>query len=300
MKTVYKKIKYKYFLFAIAQIFRFFSKRPSKIENPHFFIIGSGRNGSTLLATILNAHKEIVIPSEQFVLPYAIIRRYIFFFWSDRRWVRNIKRLITNTEKTIKWDIDIENIKSNGKDIPFLFNNIFNIYKDKSKPDSKIWGDKSPLNTNFIQYIYPEFPDAKYIFLIRDPRDVALSYRKYLGSDSFRFGIWKWKDSVKSYDYLLKRTNVLLVKYENLVESPTSELNRITDFLSLSSDDSISTSKVSAEKMGVEEDSHHQNLRKPISSSSVGKWKNELSETDLSYFPKNIKTEMKRFGYLDL
>jgi hypothetical protein len=297
MKTIYKKIKYKYFLFAIAQLFRFFSKRPSMIENPHFFIIGSGRNGSTLLATILNAHKEIIIPSEQFVLPYATIRRYIFFFWTDSRWVKNVKSLITNTEKTIKWDIDVEGIISKGKDVSFLFNNIFNAYKDKYKPESKIWGDKSPLNTNFIKYIYPEFPDAKYIFLIRDPRDVALSYRKYLGSGSFKFGIWKWKDSVRSYDYLLERTDVLLVKYENLVESPNNEIGKITDFLNLSKDDSIAKYKVSAEKMGVEEDSHHQNLKNPISPRSVGKWKNELSEKDLSYFKMNIKIEMQRFGY---
>ena len=297
MKTLYKKIKYKYLLFAITKLCRLFSKRSSKIGNPHFFIIGSGRNGITLLATILNAHKEIVIPPEQFVLPYAIIRRYIFFFWKSSRWVKNVKSLISNTEKTIKWDIDVEDLNSNGKDISFLFNNIFNTYIDKSKPNSKIWGDKSPLNTNFIKYIYPEFPDAKYIFLIRDPRDVALSYQKYLGSDSLRFGIWKWNDSVRSYDYLVRRTDVLLVKYENLVESPVSELSRITDFLNLTKDDSISSFKVSADKMGVEEDSHHQNLRKPISARSVGKWKKELSEKELSYFTKNIRSKMDRFGY---
>ena len=61
----------------------------------------------------------------------------------------------------------------------------------------------------------------------------------------------------------------------------------------------MSTSKVSAHKLGVEKDSHHQNLRKPISSRSVGKWKDELSDKDLSYFTNNIKDEMKRFGYTD-
>ena len=299
MNTIYKKLKYKFFLYGIVKFFRLFSKSRSKITNPHFFIVGSGRNGSTLLATILNAHKDVVIPPEQFVLPYAIIRRYIFFFWTSNKWINNVKSLISNPQKTIKWDIDVSNIHSNGKDVPFIFNNIFNTYKDSSNSSSKIWGDKSPLNTNFIKYIYPEFSDAKYIFLIRDPRDVALSYRKYLGADSFRFGIWKWKDSVRSYDYLSKKTDVLLVKYEDLVECPDNELSKVTNFLNLSKDDSMSTSKVSADKMGVEKDSHHQNLRKPISSRSVGKWKDELSDKDLSYFTKNIKDEMKRFGYTD-
>ena len=299
MNTIYKKLKYKYFLYGIVKFFRFFSKSPSKIKNPHFFIIGSGRNGSTLLATILNAHKDVVIPPEQFVLPYAIIRRYIFFFLSSNKWINNVKSLISNPQKTIKWDIDVSTLNSNGKDIAFLFNNIFNTYRNINNSSSRVWGDKSPLNTNFIKYIYPEFSDAKYIFLIRDPRDVALSYRKYLGADSFRFGIWKWKDSIRSYDYLSKKTDVLLVKYEDLVECPDNELSKVTNFLNLSKDDSMSTSKVSADKMGVEKDSHHQNLRKPISSRSVGKWKDELSDKDLSYFTKNIKDEMKRFGYTD-
>ena len=92
----------------------------------------------------------------------------------------------------------------------FLFDTIFNKHKDKVKPNSKIWGDKSPLNTNFIKYIYPEFQTAKYIFLLRDPRDVALSYKKYLGNQFFNFGIWKWQDSVKAYAYLQSMNSTII------------------------------------------------------------------------------------------
>jgi protein-tyrosine sulfotransferase len=297
MRTLYDKIKYKYVLFPLVQLFRLFARENRSITNPHFFIIGSGRNGSTLLAAILNAHKDIFIPPEQFVLPYAILRRYVFFFWSGKRWANNVKKLFSNTNKTIKWDIATNHIAYKQKDVSYLVNNIFNTHRNKVKPNSIVWGDKSPLNTNFIKYIYPEFTKAKYIFLVRDPRDVALSYKKYLGNQFFTFGIWKWRDSVKAYEYLQARTEVLLVKYEDLVHAPAKEISKIIAYLNLKEDDSNSSAKVLPEQMGVEDDSHHQNLKKPISPRSVGNWKNELSEKELNYFLGNIKNKMKSFGY---
>ena len=49
--------------------------------------------------------------------------------------------------------------------------------------------------------------------------------------------------------------------------------------------------------MGVTNMSHHQNLKKPISNTSIGKWKNELSEEDLKCFNNRVKLKMKRFNY---
>lgn len=297
MRTLYSRIKYKYLLYPLVVFFRFFSINKKPLDRPHFFIIGSGRNGSTLLATILNAHKDILIPPEQFILPYAILRRYLFFFWSSERWVNNVKQLFLTNTKTIKWNLDIGDIVGNKKSISSLFNNIFAKYQERVKPGSIIWGDKTPLNTNFIRYIYPEFPKAKYIFLVRDPRDVALSYKKYLGFNFFTFGIWKWQDSVKAYNFLKKRGDVLLVKYEDLVADPDQEVKRIITHLDLDEDKTSDIDKVSAKQMGVEDDYHHKNLKKPISTRSVGNWKNKLLEEEKKCFNGDMSAKMQEFGY---
>ena len=297
MRTVYSRIKYKYVLYPLMVFFRLFSIKNKLLDKPHFFIIGSGRNGSTLLAAILNTHKDILIPPEQFILPYAILRRYLFFFWSAERWRDNVKQLFLTNTKTIKWDLDIDDVVGHKKSVSFLFNNIFTKYKDKVKPSSIIWGDKTPLNTNFIEYIYPEFTKAKYVFLVRDPRDVAFSYKKYLGFNFFTFGIWKWQDSVKAYEFLKKRTDVLLVRYEDLVTDPDQEVKRIITYLNLDEDNSSVIDKISAKQMGVEDDDHHQNLKKPISTRSIGNWKNKLSEKEKDYFTGHISAKMKHFGY---
>ena len=141
------------------------------------------------------------------------------------------------------------------------------------------------------------YPNARFLFLVRDPRDVALSYKKYLGFNFFTFGIWKWQDSVKAYNFLKKRGDVLLVKYEDLVADPNQEVKRIITYLDLDEDRSSAIEKVSAKQMGVEDDYHHKNLKKPISTRSVGNWKNKLLEEEKKYFKGDMSAKMQDFGY---
>ena len=51
--------------------------------------------------------------------------------------------------------------------------------------------------------------------------------------------------------------------------------------------------------MGDTDKSHHSNLSKPISSESVGKWKNNLSENDQKRVTKLLYTSLHRLGYID-
>jgi len=301
MNNLYHYIKYRLVLYPILLLVRFFLKENKILNHPHFFILGSGRNGSTLLATILNAHKNIVIPPEQFLLPYIIIRRYLLFPFNTKAWLKNVKKLYLKKEKTTNWQLDISKIKLKNGSISEIFNQFFLKYKVKHKKEAKYWGDKSPLNTNFIKYIYPEFIAAKYIFLIRDPRDVMLSYKKMIKNKSKNYYQWyalmKWEDSIRSYDYLKNNTEVHLIRYEDLINDTNNEIKKIQDFLSLDVVDNLSLLKEDISSMGVKNMSHHQNLNKPISNTSIGKWKNELSKDDLRCFNKRIKLKMKRFNY---
>ena len=292
------KIKYRLVISFLVSFMRIFSNAPIKLNPAPFFILGSGRNGSTLLASILNAHKDVFVPPEQFILPYSIFKRYLKFYWS----INHLKEDILNTIKmpnNTLWKIDLKEIELKDKNIASSFNSIYRSYAKQVKGDVKIWGDKTPLNIHFLNFIYPEFSNAKYIFLIRDPRDVALSYKKLTDHKARNtdFAIWKWNDSVKMLDYLLARTDVLIIKYEELVCNPERELKKILSYLEISEDMSILSSKSSSSDMGVGDHSFHQNLDKPINSSSVGKWKLHLQDLDIKYAEQHTKLNRKRFGY---
>lgn len=293
------KIKYRLVISSLISFMRMFSNTPINISPAAFFILGSGRNGSTLLASILNAHKDVFVPPEQFILPYTIFKRYLKFYWSTNNLKQDVVDNIKLPSQTLNWKVDLKEIELKDKSIASFFNSIYRSYAKQVKGDVKIWGDKTPLNIHFVNFIYPEFSNAKYIFLIRDPRDVVLSYKKLTNhkAKNTDFAIWKWNDSIKMLDFLLKRTDVLIIKYEELVHNPNKELKKILSYLDISKDMSILSSKSGASDMGVGDHSFHQNLDKPINSSSVGKWKLELEDFDVKYSEKHTKMNRKRFGY---
>lgn len=298
MKSRSDHIKYKIILFIVNCLRLFISKTDNKIID-NFFILGSGRNGSTLLASILNAHKDLFVPPEQFVLPYAIMRRYLSCFKTTNTWKNDVVKMLSEKKKTLNWNVNLNDIKIEYKNVSSLFNKIYLRYANQNKGQITMWGDKTPINTHFINFIFPEFKSSKYIFLIRDVRDVTLSYKKLKGhkAANTRYAIWKWKDSIDKLRYLQKRTNVLIIKYEDFVSKPQEEINRVLNYLGLPKDNTLINSKIEASDMGVGDKFHHQNLSQPISSKSVGKWKEYLSDYDINLVNKECSDYLKEFGY---
>ena len=79
MHTSYKKFKLRVLSPILIQCLNlFFGKRSknSNIKNYQdpFFIIGSGRNGSTLLGGMLNTNAAVFLPPEQYILGYSLLK----------------------------------------------------------------------------------------------------------------------------------------------------------------------------------------------------------------------------------
>lgn len=281
------------------------STQPSIIPNP-FFIIGSGRNGSTLLAALLNNHPEIFIPPEQHALPYSQMEWYLNPFRSREQKAERLIRRLGSEKHTSNWDLDKEQIFPNITDWSKglwseLVNRIYRSYGQQLKlGENFIWGDKTPLNTHFIPLLWNDFTSAKYIFLVRDPRDVVLSYSKISSHPASKidYAIWKWKDSFNQYEYLKKkRADLFLVHYHELVEQPARTVESLLGFLGKPFQSGLLDPTKNVKQLGVERATHHQNLKRGISSTSVGRWKYELSENAVRLVEQRCAQEMKILGY---
>ena len=113
------------------------------------FIIGSPRSGTTILENILDCHPKIT----EWYEPYYLWRKY---FPCEENDVWEPKYLTEKTKECIQKEFKIFSKKSNK---PLVL-------------------DKSPghlFNTKIINSIFPE---AKWIHIIRDGRDVTLSIKK--------------------------------------------------------------------------------------------------------------------------
>jgi hypothetical protein len=97
------------------------------------------------------------------------------------------------------------------------------------------WGDKSLHIEHHGDRIFAEFPDAKVIQMIRDPRDRYASVRKRFGKDTPRLGAStaRWLRAIRHGQRNLKRypDNYRIVRYESLASNPEDTLREICAFI---------------------------------------------------------------------
>ena len=134
-------------------------------------LLGVSRSGTTLLRVILDRSPGVAIPDESFFVP-LLARRHRGRVDAGR-FLDDLGRLPVladwglrpgDVAPLLSWDL------TTGDAIAA----IFEAYALKAgKPR---WGDKTPMYMRHLPLLENLFPDAVYVHLIRDGRDVALSF----------------------------------------------------------------------------------------------------------------------------
>jgi len=212
-------------------------------EGP-LFIVGMPRSGTTLLKRLLCAHPNIRMPrGESSVIPWYSGKMQKFGNLSD---IRDFKKFYDHITRSMFFQANKKNIipldvwySSAGN---FSCRNIFEAllfyYTGKqNKGDGIVWGDKSPVYMIHMPALKQIFPDARFVHIIRDVRDHALSVRNTWGKNPFR-AAYRWNGRVlkaHAEGYSLNRDEncYIEIKYEELLRDTTGVLENIFDFLQL-------------------------------------------------------------------
>ena len=213
-------------------------KRARSAPPPAPFVVGATRSGTTLLRLMLDAHPELAIPSETHFIPELIGARekhgasreqMLELMVSHRRWG---DFGLEPSELDAAWaELD----PLTGPDAVRAF---FRLYATKlGKPEAR-WGDKTPGYVKSMREIQTFLPEARFVHLIRDGRDVALSVLKQdWGPQSIEAAAEKWRSRVlrgrAQQPYL---GFYIEVKFEDLVLDTERELRRICEFIELDFD----------------------------------------------------------------
>ena len=293
-------------------LFRFlfsFRRHPlHKRENYRpFFIIGSGRSGNTLLRRILYSHPQIYIPPETYVLGKVItlFGRYRIMHWKDlvhlvlaafeyhpefKTFELSLRPLATQLLDTPKAD----------RSLAYLLNAFYRfVAASHGKPEAR-WGDKTPMNTFHLEKLLSVFPDAQFIHIIRDGCDVAVSYYKAGLYNDVLSAADRWLVSVKKARLFTQQhpKSVLEVRYEQLVTHPELVVKNICNFMNIEFHEEMLISHLDAASMGdVPLHSHHQQTMKPISTSNIGKGRQQLTEDEKQLMQKKIGKYLHQLGY---
>lgn len=180
------------------------------------------------------------------------------------------------------------------------------------KRKKKIACEQTPQNVFYIREILNAFPDAKFVDLVRDPRDVMLSQknkwkRMQLGAQfSNRFESLRsrinyqpitisklWNAAVQAGDAFENHPNVLTAKFEDLISQPEETLKQICKHAGIEFSQEMLLVPQVGSSMG--EDKVQQ---KGLNAERAQSWKRGgLTNAELSLCQRICGKKMKRYGY---
>ena len=293
-----------------------FSKRQGTFE-PVPFIVGVGRSGTTMLRLMLDAHPALAIPPETHFVPALIDaidsgatpEAAVETMTAVRQWG---DLGIEPAEVLERW------AKLDGFESPAALRAFYAIYQERQ--DKPRWGDKTPIYVKNMRKIEKTLPEARFIHVIRDGRDVALSrWKRTLGdkdpapASQVAEG---WQRRIRrAQKQGSKLSHYLELRYEDLVTDTEPNLRRICEFLELDWDPVILRYyEHAAERMaemardlpatdgkptrpGEERMQAHAMTQKPPDPSAMYRWKEKMSPADVAAFDAAAGELLSELGY---
>ncbi len=276
--------------------------------NP-FFIIGSGRSGTTLLRRILVAHPDIHIPPENHALKSAIsvFRRNSVISWPQL--VRLVLAQFEFNPTFYKFNIDLRPLDTRlvsapegSRSLAYILDSLYRCHGQQTKPDFKRWGDKTPVNTFIVEDIYSVFPGARFIHMLRDGVDVVMSFMEmdHPNIKTIEHAAWRWKKSTEAATTFEKNHpgKCITVRYEDLVRDPESSVESICSHLQIEYGPSMLENDNRSEYMNdLRYHKHLNNVKNPISAAPIGKGRSHISDEQKKKLRKLLGDDLKKYGY---
>lgn len=311
------------------------------VASPAPFIVGVPRSGTTLLRFMLDAHPDVAIPQETHFLPLlfpthlgqkAFHERFVFPRWADYTWAKPylsgaanreaVHAIIVNSTFWCDFGLSAGELMEHMWAIdPFRVTDgvrcFYSLYAQKRGKCR--WGDKTPIYGAFMAAIESLLPEAHFIHIVRDPRDVVLSHKGRKRWSSGRDIAWVanfWKDLVGEIRAQSNSVQHFMeIRYEDLLRETRSVLSRVCQFVALTpsptmetyydrAPDRIAELRDSCDFRGQIQITREQKIdnyrraTQAIDRSRIGLWKRELDRDEIDTIETITGQVLPAFGYM--
>ena len=285
---------------------------------PAPFVVGVGRSGTTLLRLMLDAHPELAIPPETHFIP-----ELIGCFREGR--VPSPAELVAAVQSHPGWrDFGLE-----GPELETIFAAIdadassairafYAAYA--ARHHKRRWGDKTPVYIESIASIGSVLGEqARFIHLIRDGRDVAVSRgerarRRGRDATPARAEAETWKRRIEGAREQAEQVgHYLELRYEDLITDPEPVLRNACAFIELEYDPAMleyherATERLAEltdipgkggrVRPGSERQAAHALTSEPPRADRVERWRSQLSAEDIAAFEEVAGDLLADLGY---
>ena len=287
---------------------------------PPIFIIGSPRSGTTLLRLMITSHRNIVVPPE---CGFAVWWKTKYENWNAAEHLTRLEEFITDFKQSKKietWNLDYEAMSQfllaqHPASYAELVSLIYTFYASARKPAFERWGDKNNFYLNHIAALDSMFPDAHFVHIIRDGRDVACSYRELAQKriDSAYApdlptaisGIAReWKlniETIRNSFAAINPGRTFEIRYEDLVSTPETTLQELCRSLGEEYDPGMMEYHLKNKAEQLEPAGFLQwkakTLLQPVKE-QAGRFRRELAGDEIGEFERIAGDLLRRYSYL--
>jgi hypothetical protein len=275
----------------------------SDVRKQPFFVLGAQRSGTTMLRLMLNSHPNLAIPHET---AFMTLFRPKLHEYGDLAHRKNAARLLDDIAEhplVVRGRHIVDKAAILSHPIANFADLIDAIMSEYAAAQGKSrWGDKTPFYTPDIDVLWQLFPGAKFLHLVRDGRDVALSQRtiSWLSTNlQVLAGDWRWKTTVcHKVGAVIGPDQFLEMRYEDLVRDPEGCLRRICQFIEEPFADEMLRYHESAQAVVPTESLQwHRNSVRAPNPGKLFEWKHKLSVSDRIIYEQIAGSALDLFGY---
>ena len=262
------------------------------------FLAGVDRSGIGLLGELLDAHPDV-----------SISRRTNFWSFYYGRFGplgidANLERCLDSLGRytriralepqldVIRHEFDATADKSYGR----LFALIQSRYA--SGRGKRRWGDKSLDSESHAATIFAEYPTARMVHVIRDPRDrfASQSGHRQAGRGGVGSGtaLWLWSAALAECNRARYPDRYLVVRFEDLVCDTEGCLRSICEFIAEPYSPAMIDAVADTER---ESASGVASAGPSLRRTGIGRYARELSAEQISFIESRAADLMVRFGY---
>ena len=278
---------------------------PINRSQPPIFIVGAPRSGTTMLQFILDDLPNLSLPTGEshFFIP-LFRNQQAFAKLGTREGMRHLLQTIHSFNPIflygdlhgMKFDVDrlTEEFLTEGRaSVRDVIQGIFE--KNAAGLGKTRWGDKTPYYALHLDKLITWWPDAKFIHLVRDGRDVALSlfgrkhdfsaYNMYYAAQYWQ----KYVDVCREQGGHLAAGQYLEIRYEDILNDKDAAMRMICGFIGEQYPEA-------AQQSGPAQSEAARNL-KSVKKDNQGKWRHALNAWQIRVFESEAGSSLQQSGY---
>lgn len=294
-------------------------KAQSTLDSP-VFLCGPMKSGTTLLLELLDGHSELItLPGDSFFWgklsrenppPVAVMQA---------EWDRWLKRMVNPTGQEPFWvfGYNIQPYVEFRQYLQNWFDKLPNTWHSSvvsvmlsyycanpARPSApKMWVEKTPGNECRLDTLVRNFPDARFIHIVRDPRENMASLKRLYETRD-----WQWDpigtagtlaESCRLADENRKqmgRERYHVLTYESLTEDPEGNLEEISEFFGIKWENSLLKPTVNGRPAHANSMYEDRRITGMVRRPTKDKWKSVLTKAEQRAALGTLP-EAKKMGY---